>query len=85
MNQANSFAHDCRGVPVSGATPTAIEGLEKAIDAALAFRGDAVGMIEDVLQEHPDFVMGWLFKAGWMTQAMECPTSAPLEHSESIF
>ena len=28
-------------------------------------------MSDRVLEEHPDFVMGWLFKAGWMTQAME--------------
>ena len=71
MNQVTHIAYDSRGVPVSGASAEAIAGLEAAIDAALAFRGDAIGMIDGVLQEHPDFVMGWLFKAGWMTQAME--------------
>ncbi len=71
MNQVTHIAYDCRGVPVSGGRADAIEGLEQAIDAALGFRGDAIAMIDRVLEEHPDFVMGWLFKAGWMTQAME--------------
>lgn len=75
-------------MPVSGASADAIEGLEKAIDAALAFRGDAVGMIDEILQDHPDFVMGWLFKAGWMTQAMETRVYddmiAALAHAEPL-
>lgn len=64
-------AQDPRGVPVSYAHPDAIEGLERAIEASLAFRGDAVGIIDDTLKAHPDFIMGWLFKAAWLTQAME--------------
>ena len=64
-------AKDPRGVPVSYAHPDAIEGLERAIEMSLAFRGDAIAEIDRVLTDHPDFVMGWLFKAGWLTQAME--------------
>ena len=66
-----SPGRDPRNVPLSYGAPAAIEGLERALDAALAFRGDAVAVIDDILREHPDFVMGWLFKAGWLTQAME--------------
>lgn len=62
---------DVRGVPVSYGEASAIEALEHAIECALAFRGDAIAIIDDILVEHPDFVMGWLFKAGWLTQAME--------------
>ncbi len=62
---------DCRGVPLSTREPACIEGLERALDCALGFRGDAVAEIDTVLEAHPDFVMGHLFKAGWLTQAME--------------
>ena len=62
---------DCRGVPVSYPDTKAIEGLERAIQMSLVFRGDAIAKIESVLKEHPDFIMGWLFKAGWLSQSME--------------
>lgn len=64
-------ATDPRGVPVSYANADAIDGLERALEMSLAFRGDAIAEIDAVLAAHPDFVMGWLFKAGWLTQAME--------------
>ena len=62
---------DCRGVPVSYPDRQAIDGLERAIEMSLSFRGDATAEINEVLKEHPDFIMGWLFKAGWLTQSME--------------
>ena len=65
------LAFDNRGIPVSYPHKEAIEGLERAIEISLAFRGDAIAEIDKVLKEHPDFIMGWLFKAGWLTQAME--------------
>lgn len=69
--QVSDTACDVRGVPISYASAEAIDGLERAIEISLAFRGDAIAEIDAVLAEHPDFVMGWLFKAGWLTQAME--------------
>ena len=65
------MAQDPRGVPVSYSNADAIEGLELAIETSLSFRGDACAVIDAVLEEHPDFIMAWLFKAGWLTQAME--------------
>ncbi|MGB7242990.1 MAG: hypothetical protein WBC93_12995, partial [Sulfitobacter sp.] len=62
---------DLRGVPVSYPDAGAIDGLERAVIMSLTFRGDAIALIDEVLQEHPDFTMGWLFKAGWLTQSME--------------
>lgn len=62
---------DPRGVPVSYGNMDAIDGLERAIEMSLSFRGDAIAEIDAVLENHPDFIMGWLFKAGWLTQAME--------------
>ncbi len=66
-----SGGRDCRGVPISYGDQTAIDGLEDAMLCALSFRGDAIGKIDKVLEEHPQFVMGHLFKASWLTQAME--------------
>ena len=65
------MAHDPRGVPISYSNVDAIEGLELAIETSLSFRGDACAVIDAVLEDHPDFIMGWLFKVGWLTQAME--------------
>ncbi|MEM0988877.1 MAG: tetratricopeptide repeat protein [Pseudomonadota bacterium] len=62
---------DCRGVPISYGDPEAIEGLEDAMLCALSFRGDAIAKIDRVLADHPGFVMGHIFKAAWLTQAME--------------
>ena len=62
---------DPRGVPLSYANAEAIDGLERSLELSLAFRGDAIGEIDKVLDDHPDFIMGWLFKACWLTQAME--------------
>ncbi len=62
---------DIRGVPVSYPDHAAIEGLERAVIMSLSFRGDAIAVIDKVLAEHPDFTMGWLFRAGWLTQSME--------------
>ena len=62
---------DVRGVPVSYRDRQAIEGLELAIEMSLSFRGDAIAQINSVLRDHPGFIMGWLFKAGWLTQSME--------------
>lgn len=62
---------DVRGVPVSYPNADAIDGLERAIIKSLAFRGDAIAEINSTLEEHPDFIMGWLFKAAWLTQSME--------------
>ncbi|MFK7944793.1 MAG: tetratricopeptide repeat protein [Paracoccaceae bacterium] len=62
---------DCRNVPISYPHNEAIDGLEEALLCALSFRGDAIGIIDRVLAEHPGFIMGHLFKASWLTQAME--------------
>ncbi len=67
---ANS-GFDTRGVPVSYSNKDAIDDLELAVETSLSFRGNAIAVIEKTLEEHPDFIMGWLFKAGWLTQAME--------------
>jgi len=67
----NAGTTDCRGVPISYHHRDAIDGLERAHEFALAFRGDAIAEIDRVLEAHPQFIMGHLFKAGWLSQAME--------------
>ncbi len=49
----------------------AVEGFNTALECALSFRHDPIAVIDKVLAEHPGFAMGWLFRAGWLTQAME--------------
>lgn len=70
LKSVSPFA-DARGVPVSYRDRSAIDGLERAVLMSLSFRGDAIAEIDAVLDSHPNFIMGWLFKAGWLTQAME--------------
>ncbi len=70
-SQAAFGGTDCRGVPISYSDQSAIDGLERALLCALSFRGDAIAEIDRVLTEHPGFVMAHLFKASWLSQAME--------------
>ncbi len=62
---------DCRGIPVSIGNRAAIDALEAAHEESLGFHGDPVASIDKVLADHPDFVMGHVFKAAMLTQAME--------------
>ena len=62
---------DLKHTPFSYPDTVAIDGYEAALDCALSFRGDAIAAIDQVLDEHPEFAMGWLFRACWLTQAME--------------
>lgn len=63
--------HDCRGLPVSNANPEIVSALERCMEDTLAFTGDPVAAIDEVLSDHPGFIMGHCFKAGMLTQAME--------------
>lgn len=62
---------DCRGVPISYLDTSAIAALESAHDSFLIFDRDPLGEIEAVIKDHPEFVMAHLFKAAYLTQAME--------------
>ena len=62
---------DSRGVPVSTDKRDVVDALEAAHEEFLCYRGDPIAMIDAVLKEEPDFVMGHCFKAGLLTQAME--------------
>jgi tetratricopeptide (TPR) repeat protein len=65
------MAADGRDVPVSMVGRRAIDGMEAAHLAVLEFRDDPIAIIDGVLAENPDFIMGHVFKAGMLTQAME--------------
>lgn len=69
---------DCRGVPVSTTRRENIDILERAHEEALGFIGDPIETIETALAEDPDFIMGHLFKAGMLTQAMETRVYEPM-------
>ena len=63
--------HDCRGVPVSCGDQGLIDTLDRLQEDCMAFQGDPLAAIEEVLRAHPDFVMGHCFKAALLTQSME--------------
>lgn len=62
---------DPRGNPITTDNAACIDGLEAAHREALAFVGDPIARIDTVLKDHPDFIMGHVFKAAMLTQAME--------------
>src|SRR5689334_12519916 len=59
------------GNPYSHASQAAIRALESAIEQLAAYRGDPVGTIDSALKEHPDFVMGYAFRAGVFATASD--------------
>ncbi|MCG8358093.1 MAG: tetratricopeptide repeat protein [Kiloniellales bacterium] len=63
--------NDCRGVPTSYGDAEAVAALDACLEDGLAFRGDPVASIAEVLERHPDFIMGHCFKAAMLTQSME--------------
>jgi len=79
---------DPRGAPLSTADPLNMEALERAHAMALGFEGDPIAEIDAALARAPDFVMGHLFKAGMLTQAMEtriyADMLAALEKAEAL-
>jgi tetratricopeptide (TPR) repeat protein len=62
---------DCRGVPVTCTDPALIDAFDRCHRSSLIFRGDPIGEIDAVLQGSPDFILGLIFKAGMLSQAME--------------
>ncbi|UUX52082.1 tetratricopeptide repeat protein [Nisaea acidiphila] len=62
---------DSRDLAVSNADNAIVSALEKAHDLFLTYSGDPLGEIQEVLDGAPDFVMGLIFKAALLTQAME--------------
>ncbi len=63
--------HDCRGVPVSCTDQSLVDSLDRLHVDCMAFQGDPLSEIDEILSAHPDFVMGHCFKAGLLTQSME--------------
>ncbi len=68
---ASAGLTDCRGVPLSCSDQTLVAALEPLLEDCLAFRGDPVAAAGALLAEHSDFIMGHIFKAAMLTQAME--------------
>ena len=63
--------NDVRGVPVSGADDAALASYEEALLSYQTYVGDPIATIDAVLSEHPDFVLGQLFRAGVLMTAGE--------------
>ncbi len=70
-SQTSPAGTDCRGVPISYPDPSAIAALEKAHESTLAFCGNALADINEIIACHPHFIAAHLFKVAWLTQAME--------------
>ena len=69
-NRASTL-RDSRQIPVSYPDHDAIDALEHAHESYLAFRGDPLEEINRVIEEHPRFILGYLFKAAYLTQILE--------------
>ena len=54
---------DARGVPLSGATPSAALAYEQALAASLAWRADTTLQLDAALREAPQFVMAHALRA----------------------
>jgi hypothetical protein len=57
-------ACDVRGLPVSHTAAPVLAAFENALLEYQTFRGDPIATIDGALAEHPDFVLGHLFRAG---------------------
>jgi tetratricopeptide (TPR) repeat protein len=55
--------HDRYGLPVSGATPGALERFGRALDACATWRGDPASLLGQCTQEAPAFVMAHVLAA----------------------
>jgi tetratricopeptide (TPR) repeat protein len=62
---------DCRGNPLSTASPDAAAALDAATAQLAAFHGDPVGTIVAALKAQPDFVMGHAFLATVFATSMD--------------
>ncbi|MBK8207597.1 MAG: tetratricopeptide repeat protein [Planctomycetes bacterium] len=62
---------DRRDTPVSHASDDALEAYETALHQLQAYRGDPMATIDAALAQHPDFLLGHLFKAGALMTAAE--------------
>lgn len=62
---------DVRGIPVSYSNKAAIDALERAHESFLAFHGDPLEIVNDIIERHPDFILAHLFKAVFLTQTLE--------------
>ena len=68
---AGKCVRDCRGVPVSYRNPNAIVALERAHESYLSFNGDPLAKIDSIIEQHPKFILAYLFKASYLTQVLE--------------
>ncbi|HEU0201304.1 MAG TPA: tetratricopeptide repeat protein [Burkholderiaceae bacterium] len=55
--------HDCRGDPITGATPNSLEAFEEAARSFRMWRGDPAPAIAAALSEAPGFVMAHVLHA----------------------
>ncbi len=62
---------DAQGLPLSGATPAALEDYDAAVGAFNLYRGDPVGAADRAIAAAPAFAMARLFKAHLYALATE--------------
>ncbi|HKU43037.1 MAG TPA: hypothetical protein VJR89_32985, partial [Polyangiales bacterium] len=55
-SSAESTRHDCRGVPITTSSPSAVELLDAAVQGFVAHRKDTAQRLERALVEDPELV-----------------------------
>ncbi len=63
--------NDIRSTPVSCSDSTQLDTFERALRSYQNYVGDPIATIDAVLAEHPEFVLGQLFRAGVLMTAGE--------------
>src|SRR5262245_32103825 len=73
--------NDIRGMPVSCSDSTPLEGFERALRSYQNYVGDPIATIDTVLAEHPDFVLGHVFRSAVLMTAGERRVVAEADRS----
>ncbi len=70
---------DPRGVTLNAASKQSIEKFEQVLDDYLSLCNDPEALLDEILQDDPDFIMGHCFKAALNLLAMERSTLTIVE------
>ena len=71
QNGDSAMVTDRQGNRLNGASATAGELFDAALDAFNVYRGDPIAMLDQALEDSPDFAMAKIFKAHLFALATE--------------
>ncbi|MFM8766470.1 MAG: tetratricopeptide repeat protein [Rubrivivax sp.] len=72
---------DQHGNPVSYPSQPAVDALDRAFGLLHAYQADPLAAVDQILADHPDFVMAHAFRAGMLATATDKAFESELIHS----